>query len=664
MNSKQAEQRVKTLKAEIERHNRLYYQLSDPEISDFEYDMLAQELKELLAAFPQFADQSTDHVGNDLSLGAKTIPHKQRMISLDNAYSLPELMAWWDKIAQDLGSRPPLCAELKIDGFGINLFFQEGRLRYATTRGDGVEGEDVTANFLTLPDIPTRIDFLGEIEIRGEIYFPIQSFLKMNEERREAGEKTFANPRNAAAGSIKLKDRELLAKRPLRALFYTIGHVAPEAPFGSQSELLCGLKDMGFPVAEKYRVCTDHDALEEFCLAMDVERGNLEYDIDGVVVKINDLALQKRLGFTAKSPKWAIAYKFKPEEKETTLQKVEFQVGRTGAITPVAILEPVYISGTTVSRSTLHNFDEIRRLDLHQGDTVRLVKSGEIIPKILAVNTAKRAQDARDIDLPAICPVCHSPLSREAEAAIEYCTSADCPAQLARSIEHFAGREAMDILGLGSSLVSRFLEEGIIASIEDIFRIDFDRVAAMERMGERSANKLREAIENSKQQNFDRVLFALGIRHVGAVTARNLAIHFGSMENLQQADPEELGAVPEVGEKIARAIREYFDNPKNAELIRQLHELGLCMIYRSSSQTKLLEGKSFLITGTLHHYGRKEMESLIQDHGGKILSGVSKALDYLVVGEKPGSKLSKAEKIPGISVISEDELLTMLEETE
>lgn len=664
MNSKQAEQRITTLRTVIERHNRLYYQLSDPEISDFEYDMLAQELKDLLTAFPQYAAPSEDHVGNDLSLGAKTIPHKQRMISLDNAYSLAELMAWWDKITQDLGSRPPLCAELKIDGFGINLYFENGILRYATTRGDGFEGEDVTPNFLTLPEIPNRIDFSGEIEIRGEIYFPIKEFLKMNEARREAGEKVFANPRNAAAGSIKLKDRSLLAKRPLRALFYSIGHVAPQPPFNFQSELLSCLSKMGFPVAKEYCVCTDHQTLEAFCTTMEQKRGTLDFDIDGVVVKINDLTLQKRLGFTAKSPKWAIAYKFKPEEKETLLHKVEFQVGRTGAITPVAILEPVYISGTTVSRSTLHNFDEIRRLDLHLGDTVRIIKSGEIIPKILAVNIAKRSQSATQILLPVECPACHSPLSRETEAAVEYCPSADCPAQLARSIEHFTSRDAMDIMGMGSSIVSRFLEEGIIHNIEDIYRIDYARVAALDRMGERSANNLKKAIEDSKQQNFDRVLYALGIRFVGVVTAGNLAKHFGDIDSLMQAEPEALSAVPEVGEKIAKAIREYFDNPKNRKMIATLRGLGLNMVFKTLTRTNLLAQKSFLITGTLFHYGRKDMENLIQSHGGKILSSVSKGLDYLVVGDKPGSKLSKAEKLPTVQIITEDELISMLEDTE
>lgn len=661
MNDKQAQKRILELSREIERHNRLYYAKATPEITDFEYDMLVRELRDLAEEYPDFAPSLLSEVGNDLTGMGKNIPHKQRMISLDNAYSLEELMQWWQKIAAELGFLPEICAELKIDGFGINLFFSGGCLQYASTRGNGEEGEDVSRNFRNLPDIPFQIPYQEDIEIRGEIYFPIREFLKMNEERREAGEKLFANPRNAAAGSIKLKDATLAAKRPLRALFYTIGYVMDSAPVDKQSDLLDWFAKMGFPVDKNYLVCTDKAQLKEFCLKMEQMRGSLDYDIDGVVVKINEFSLQKRLGFTAKSPKWAIAYKFQPEEKETRLLKVDFQVGRTGAITPVAILEPVYISGSTVSRCTLHNFDEIRRLDLHENDTVRLVKSGEIIPKILAADPTQRAADARAIALPDTCPVCNSPLSRQDDAALEYCTFADCPAQLARSIEHFASREAMDIAGMGSSLISRFLAEGIIRSIEDIYRIDFDRVAALDRMGERSAQNLRDAIEISKKQNFDRVLFALGIRFVGAVTARNLAQHFGSLKKLQQADLQELSAVPEVGEKIALSIREYFDNAKNCALVEKLEERGLNTSYISQLHSSLLEGKSFLVTGSLNRYSRKEIEEIIRSHGGKILSGVSKALNFLVVGEKPGSKLSKAEKIPEIRIISEDELIAMLE---
>ncbi|MCK9583309.1 MAG: NAD-dependent DNA ligase LigA [Candidatus Cloacimonetes bacterium] len=662
MTKSQIRSRIQILSAEIERHNRLYYAEASPEITDYEYDLLVQELQDLQAKHPLVQTPDVlDKVGDDLDKSAKNIPHKQRMASLANAYSIQEVIAWWDKISLELGGRPELCLEPKIDGFGINLFFSSGKFQYATTRGDGAVGEDVSENFLTLPQIPRTISFQNDIEIRGEIYFPIQDFLAMNEARRQNEEKPFANPRNAAAGSIKLKDIALVKDRPLRAFFYTTGYIAGTAPFGSQDELLRWLKDSGFPISDKHYVCVDEDSLIDFCTQMEALRNELDYDIDGVVVKVDNLALHNRLGSTSKSPKWAIAYKFKPDEKETLLKSVDFQVGRTGAITPVAILEPVYISGSTVSRSTLHNFDEIRRLDLHEGDTIRLIKSGEIIPKILAVNFDKRLAGAEPISLPDTCPVCHSPLSREEEAAIEYCSSADCPAQLARSIEHFASRDAMDITGLGTFIVSRFLKEGIIESVADLYGIDFAKVKELERIGEKSAQNLQEAIQKSKDKNFDRVLFALGIRHVGTVTARNLAVHFQTIEALEQATNQELSEVPEVGDIIAKSISDYFANPKNLRLVQELIGQGLKMSYESEQESELLAELSFLVTGSLKSISRKDMESLIISHGGKILSGVSKSLDYLIVGEKPGSKLTKAEKLGTVKIISEDELLTMLE---
>lgn len=662
MNPKELQERIDYLKREIERHNQLYYAEADPEITDFEYDMLVQELKDLLAQLP--SQEETDvlsTVGNDLRPEGKNIPHKIRMASLDNAYSLEELIAWWNKISQDQGYRPEVCLELKIDGFGINLFYSKGDLQYASTRGDGYVGEDVTNNFRNIPGIPHHINFSGEIEIRGEIYMPIMAFHQINRIRESNGEKLFANPRNAAAGSIKLKDAELAKSRPLKALFYSIGFVSGDFSPDNQYSLLNWLEEEGFPVSEKRRICKDEYCVIDFCNEMEKMRPELEFEIDGVVMKINDFALQRSLGFTAKSPKWAIAYKFKPEEKETILLNIEYQVGRTGAITPVAILEPVYISGSTVSRCTLHNFDEIRRLDLHEEDTVVLIKSGEIIPKILKVNKDKRKLHAKAISLPTRCPICDSPLSRESEAAIEYCSSADCPAQLERSIEHFASRDAMDISGLGSSLIKRFLDEGIIKSIADIYRMDFTRVAEMPGMGTKSAKKLKEAIAESKRKNLDRVIYALGIRYVGTVTARNLAQHFKDIDSLMNANTEELNQVPEIGEKVAYSIQDYFANPKNQALISDLKDQGVNFSYIEKLQSSSLEGKSFLITGKLNHHSRKDLESILMSHGGKILSGVSKSLDYLIVGENPGSKLTKAEKIPSIKIITEDEALDLIE---
>lgn len=663
MNEKALRSKIDMLLAEKKKHDELYYKKAEPEITDFEYDMLVRELQELIVLLPE-SDRGAEllTIGDDLSQGAKTIAHKERMISLENAYSLEELENWWNKLSIELGFRPALCMELKIDGFGINLFYRKGFLQYASTRGDGKVGEDVTPNFKTISGVPHHIDYQGDIEIRGEIYLPISEFLRINEERTSREEKPFANPRNAAAGSIKLKDPSATAERPLRALFYTWGKHPADIPPKSQNEVLSWLESLGFPVAEQSCVFSDFERVSQFCNEMETKRYQFDFEIDGVVAKVNDNSLHGRIGETAKSPKWAIAYKFKPEEKETELLDVEYQVGRTGAVVPVAILEPVYISGSTVSRSTLHNFDEIRRLDLHYHDTVKLIKSGEIIPKILNADSSKRKPDAKPIELPTHCPVCKSPLFREDDGAINYCSSSDCPAQLARRIEHFASKDAMDIVGLGPANVALFLEHNIISGIKDIYNLDYDRVASLSGLGIKSANNLEKAIQESKTRNFDRVLFALGIRNIGIVTAGNLAKHFGNIEAIREADPESLSHVPDIGPKIAQAIISYFENPINLELIDTLRNHGLSFEYKSEQTTDLFTGKSFLITGTLPNYGRKEMETMIQSHGGKILSGVSKSLDYLVLGEKPGSKLAKAEKLGTVQIISEEELLNLLGE--
>ncbi len=655
---------IEALRQEIERHNVLYYQLANPEIPDYEYDQLVRRLQELERQLDEAerSDSPVEKVGSDLSPGAKVITHRQRMYSLDNAYSLSELDQFLFRVTADLATETGWCAELKIDGFSINLFYNNGLLEYATTRGDGLEGEDVTANVRTIASIPQTINFRSTIEIRGEIYIPVEDFVKLNESRLANEEKPFANPRNAAAGSIKLKSSEEVKQRHLSAVFYSVGY-ADNLPVHSQSELLNWLQELGFPTSGKHLLCHSAEQIHGYCQQWENQRYSLPYEIDGVVVKVDDFNLQKRLGFTAKSPKWAVAYKFKPEEKETRLLEVQYQVGRTGAVTPVAILEPVYISGSTVSRATLHNEEEIRRLDLHEGDLVRIIKSGEIIPKILSVLPEKRAAEAKEIRFPASCPVCGSELNKDAEGAITYCPNTGCPAQIQRRLEHFASRNAMDITGLGESLIARLLEEKFIQTIADIYELDYQRLAQLDRLGSKSAENLKQAIEASKQRNFDRVLFALGIRYVGSITARHLAQYFGDIESLLKADRETLVNVSEVGEKIADAILGHFSIPANLELVNALRDKGLNFSYRSEQSSEILSGKTFLITGTLERHSRKEMESLIMQHGGKIVSGVSAALDYLIVGNKAGSKLEKARKIPSIRLISEDDLLTLLEQT-
>ena len=667
MNKSEIKAKIERLRTEIEHHNRLYYTLAKPEISDYEYDMLVKELQELEAQYAEIGmeESPTQKVGSDLTPGAKTIPHKVRMASLENAYSLEEVLAFINRTNNDLGYNSEYCAELKIDGFSINLYYENGNFVYATTRGDGLEGEDVTENFRLLPDVPFTIDYQGAIEIRGEIYIPVQDFLALNEFRRENELKTFANPRNAAAGSIKLKNREEVKSRHLKALFYALGYY--ESPLlykneiiDKQTRLLDFLDELGFPTSKR-TLCKNYREVEDFCLQIEQERYTIPYDIDGIVIKVNSLEDQKKLGWTAKSPKWAIAYKFKPEEKETVLESVSFQVGRTGAVTPVANLKPVFISGSTVSHATLHNADEIKRLDLHYGDTVLVVKSGEIIPKILSVNVSKRPINSKPVEFPAACPVCKSPLQRDEDGSINYCPNANCPAQIQRKLEHFAAREAMDIYGLGSSLIARLIETGQIKWIPDIYHLDYNKIAAMERMGKKSAENLQKAIEASKSKNFDRVLFALGIRHIGLITARALAQHFQNIDALIAADEEELLSVPDIGSIIALSIIGFFSQKSNLQMIDALKEVGLQFAYKSTQSSDILAGKTFLITGTLPSYGRKDMETLIMEHGGKILSGVSKQLNYLIVGENPGSKLDKAHQLGTVKIISEAELLDMLQ---
>ena len=654
-------EQIKNLRAEIERHDLLYYQLANPTISDYEYDRLVKELQELEARLDdaQKQDSPSEKVGSDLRPGAQTIPHLERMYSLDNTYSAEELQSWCVKLAAELGAFPQLAVELKIDGFSINLYYENGDLQYASTRGDGLQGEVVTPNIRALNLVPERISHLHPIEIRGEIYIPVQDFLTLNENRAAIEEKTFANPRNAAAGSIKLKDRAEVKKRHLQAIFYALGR-ASNLPVGRQSELVKWLESLGFPVSPSSELCLSYDAVQKFCDHWETERHSLPFEIDGVVIKVDELELQRRLGHTAKSPKWAVAYKFKPEEKETRLLDVQFQVGRTGAVTPVAILEPVYISGSTVSRATLHNEGEIRRLDIHLGDSVRLIKSGEIIPKILETLPQKRPADAAEVEFPKNCPVCQSHLERDLDGAISYCPNASCPAQLQKRLEHFASRNAMDIQGLGESLVARLLEHGYVSTLPDIYSLDYEKLAQLDRFGAKSAENLKAAIEASKERNFDRVLFALGIRHVGSVTALRLAEHFQNVDALAGADMEALAQVQDVGEIVASSLAAWFANPANRELIESLRAVGLSFGQLSQRVSSTLEGKTFLITGSLASASRTEMEDRIRAHGGRVVSGVSAKLNYLVVGEKPGSKLAKAQKTPGVQIINEEQLWELM----
>ncbi len=657
MNHEEARARVIELHKLIARHERLY-RAARPEISDFEFDMLMHELQEIERRFPDLRtpDSPTHRIGSDVTPAGKTIEHRRRMYSLDNAYSLEEVRSFYDRLCKANDAPPRVSLELKIDGFGINLFYQHGLLQYATTRGDGVKGEDVTANVRTIESIPQRIPHREPLEVRGELFFTRTEFERINSEREAVGDATFANPRNAAAGSIKLKNAEVVAQRNLTGIFYAVGAFRGDA--GTQQELLDFLTEQGFAVSEHTRYAVSFEDIEERCRHWDERRFEPDYDIDGIVIKANSFALRDEMGYTAKHPRWAIAFKFKAEEKDTELLGVEFNVGRTGAVTPVALLAPVQLAGTTVSRATLHNQDEIERLGLHIGDTVRVIKSGEIIPKVLGVRTHK--QGAPPVRFPDVCPSCGEPLARL--EAITYCNNIDCPAQVRRRIEHFASRGALDIDGLGETLVGQLIDSGMVHGVADLYTLDYDSVAALERRGEKSAVNLRQAIEASKLQPFHRVLFGLGIRFVGAKVAHILADHFPDIDKLRDATLEELEATPDIGGRIAQSVHDFFRNDHSLRSIEALRVAGLQFVGESRHESDILAGKAIVVTGTLRKYTRDEMKDLIERHGGRATSSVSKKTDYIVAGENAGGKLEKAKKLGTVEILDEaafEELLKL-----
>ena len=661
---KNAFKEIKRLRKLIEKHNQLYYLFTEPEISDFEYDRLLKNLQELEEKYPQFRSQEspTSQVGDDIRADSKVINHRVRMFSLDNAYSLEEVESFLTRVSRNTGLIfLPVTLELKIDGFSINLYYENGTLQYATTRGDGYKGEEVTDNVQMISSIPQQINYLKPLEVRGEIFLPISEFLRINREREENGEKLFANPRNAAAGTIKVKKRELVAERKLDSLIYSVG-LFDNKEIKTQSALLTFLAELGFRVSPYNRLVHSFEEIVEYCQSWEKRRTELEYDIDGVVIKIDDLGMQQELGFTDKNPRWAIAYKFKAEEKSTELLDVLFRVGRTGAVTPTAILKPVLISGSTVSRATLHNEDEIARLDLHYGDRVTLIKSGEIIPKILRIEPDFRKPDAQPVQFPSSCPECHTPLTKEPEGVIRYCNNINCPAQIQRRIEHFVSRKAMDIEGLGEALIAKFLENGVIHKLEDIYHIDYQKVLSLENQGEKSVYNLKKAVDKSIQQPFDRILYALGIRYVGDKTAKIIVEHFPDLESFKNARIEDFLQVGEIGDKIAQSLYDFWHNEESLHTVEALRQAGLNFKAEIKIKSDRLMGKSFLITGTLSRYTRDKAHNMIEENGGRVISAVSKNLDYLVVGESPGSKVKKAGEIPSIKIINEEELEMMVKE--
>jgi DNA ligase (NAD+) len=669
MNRTDAGKRIEELRKLIEYHNNLYYVLSKPEVSDFEYDMLLNELITLEKKFPEFSDENspTRRVGSDINRDFIQMEHRYPMLSLGNTYSREELVDFDKRIKKTIGDDFEYVAEIKYDGVAISLAYENGKLRHALTRGDGEKGDLVTDNVRTIRSIPLHLqgkDWPSEFEIRGEIIIPRKQFEKMNEQRIAAGEEPFANPRNAASGTLKIQNSSLVAKRPLDCFLYHI--LGSGLPFASHYENLVKAREWGFKVPDYLKKVRGIDGLMEYISFWDNERKKLPFDIDGVVIKVNSYKYQQLLGFTAKSPRWAIAYKFQAEQAITKLISIDLQVGRTGAITPVANLEPVFLAGTTVKRASLHNADQIEMLDIRIGDSVYVEKGGEIIPKITGVDHSLRPPDTIPFRFPPNCPDCGTSLIRNEGEAAHYCPNEfGCPTQIKGRIEHFISRKAMDI-GAAEATIDLFYRKGLIKDVADLYSLTFDHLVHLERFAEKSAKNLIKSINDSKTVPFDRVLYALGIRYIGETVAKKLARHFGSLDKLSSASMEELLTVEEVGERIAGSITDYFKNPVHLDIIERLKRAGL-KFSMSEKETRLesdsLKGLTFVISGTFSEHSRDEVKDLIIRHEGKNASSVSSATNYLLAGDNAGpAKLEKARSLK-IPVISEKDFMEMIKKT-
>lgn len=659
--------RIERLRKEINKHNHLYYVEAKPEISDFEFDAMLSDLEALEKKYPELLDRSspTQRVGSDISKGFQQINHKYPMLSLGNTYSFDEVQDFHNRVAKSLSKPWQYVCELKYDGTAIGLTYKDGKLLRAVTRGDGVQGDDVTANVKTIRSIPLTLsgnDYPEEFEIRGEIFIPHAVFDEINKKRIEQGETPFANPRNAAAGTLKQLNPKIVAERNLDCLLYFI--LGENLPFDNHYENLLKAKDWGFKIPQNIELCQSVDEVTRFIEHWDTARKNLPYDTDGVVIKVNSYQQQNQLGFTAKTPRWAIAYKYKAEQVSTKLLSVDYQVGRTGAITPVANLEPVLLAGTTVKRASLHNADQMAILDLHMGDTVFVEKGGEIIPKIVGVDANLRASNSKVFEYITHCPECGTELVRPDGEAKHYCPNqAGCPPQLKGRVIHFISRKAMDIDGLGEETVELLFSKGLVHDIADLYNLTYEQLINLERFADKSAKNAIVSIENSKKRPFHRVLFGLGIRYVGETTARKLSAHFGLLENLKQATFEQLIEVDEVGERIAQSIVSFFSDAKNIELVKRLEDAGLTLeseTNNSSAANGILNGQSVVISGTFSRISRDELKELVILHGGKLVSSVSASTNLLVAGDKMGpAKLDKANKL-GIKIISEDDFFDLI----
>lgn len=660
------EQQINVLRDELRQHNHNYYVLDTPTISDFEFDVKLKELQSLEAAHPQFFDinSPTQRVGGAVTKNFETVAHEFRMHSLDNSYSKEDLEDWEKRIHKMVDGAVSYTCELKYDGASMSLTYENGQLLRAVTRGDGFQGDNVTTNVKTINSVPLQLkgDYPPKFEIRGEIVLPFDGFNKMNEERAAAGEELYRNPRNTASGSLKLQDSSEVAKRPLECLLYSL--VGNNLPISTQFEGLQKARDWGFKVPEIAKLAKNIDEVLEFVNYWDIHRHDLPYETDGVVIKVNDLQQQEELGYTAKAPRWAMAYKFKAEQVSTVLHEITYQVGRTGAITPVANLDPVALAGTIVKRASLHNADQIAKLDIREGDTVYVEKGGEIIPKIIAVNLAQRPANLSPTTYIEQCPECNTTLTRTEGEAQHYCPNIEgCPPQIIGRIQHFISRKAMDIEGLGGETVALLVENGLIKNYADLYTLTVEQLLPLERMAQKSAENLVEGVEASKNIPFERVLFGLGIRYVGETVAKKLAKHFKGMDALSFATLEELIAVDEIGERIAQSVVAFFSEIEQVQVVQRLKEYGVQLQLSEAqlaNQTDTLNGASFVVSGVFVKVSRTELKKLIEDNGGKVSSSISAKTSYVVAGEKMGpSKRTKAEGL-GIPLISEDEFLAMV----
>lgn len=661
-------QRIEELREELHQHNYNYYVLDEPTISDFEFDAKLKELQELEAAHPEFYDphSPTLRVGGEITKNFPTVQHQFRMYSLDNSYDFNDLQDWHTRISKILETEDiEFVAELKYDGASISILFENGKLSQAVTRGDGFQGDEITANVKTIKDIPLQLqgNFPERFYMRGEIYLTHNNFNKINEERLAEGYDAFMNPRNTASGSLKLQDSGEVRKRNLSAVLYQF--VSENSPAETHFELLQQAKTWGFKISENAKLCKNIQEVQDFINFWDEKRKKLNFDIDGIVIKVNSLKQQQLLGYTAKSPRFAMAYKFKAEKVETELLSIDYQVGRTGAVTPVANLAPVLLAGTIVKRASLHNEDIIKKLDLHVGDFVYVEKGGEIIPKIVGVNLEKRNVFATEVQYATHCPECGSKLIRLEDQAAHFCPNeTHCPPQVVGKMIHYVSRKALNIENLGSETIEQLYREGLLTNIADFYTLRKEQLLPLERMAEKSAQNIIDGIEKSKQIPYEKVLYGIGIKHVGETVAKKLAKNFPSIDDLKNATEEELCQVEDIGSKIAESIVSYLQNPENWEMIERLRSYGV-QLEKGENTTEVLstvlEGKTFLFTGKLSLFTREQAEEMVEKHGGKNISAVSKNLNYLVVGEKAGSKLKKAQDIGTITILDEQQFLDLIE---